>query len=149
MNDESDGGLNEQEMWWGDYLLQISRFMSHGTNERLNLFCTKRLFALVWKNVFTLTSQMDVPFDDLLHKFLCGRAHLEMFRKGRPLPNTKIKTQQPQRSLDEPSVCHNLSTQIRFIHCHLIGNNFPISAMGGGWCASPPCGELPCSAVFN
>lgn len=94
--------------------------MAGGINERLNLFCTKRMFALVRKNVFTLTSQMDVPFHDLLHKFMCERAHLEMFRKGRPLPNTKIKTQQLERSLDEPSVCHNQSTQIRFIHCHLI-----------------------------
>lgn len=31
-----------------------------------------------------------------------------------------MKTQQLERSLDEPSVCHNLSTQIRFIHCYLI-----------------------------
>lgn len=45
--------------------------MAGGINERLNLFCTKRLFALVRKNVFTLMSQMDVPFDDLLHKFMC------------------------------------------------------------------------------
>lgn len=125
--------------------------MARGINERLNLFCTKRLFALVRKNVFTLTSQMVVSFDDSLHKFTCERAHLEMFKKGRPLQKNKNKIpttwKVTGRAFCLPQAKH--TNQIYSLPLDPIGNNFPIITMGDSGCASPPRGELPCSAVFN